>query len=390
MKIKTRFAPSPSGSLHLGNLRAALVPFIFANKNKGTFFLRIDNTNRFFFSKENIRKIIDDLKDFKLKFNYKIFQSKRIRLYIKYSLILLRKKKAYLKNGAIYYKVEKSGKIEFNDYIRKNIKVERKEIKDFVLVRSNGFSTFNFACAIDDFLERVNFVFRGEEHINNTIKQIMILESLNFRNIKYSHISNIVDSKGKKISKRKKSFSIRFLLHKGILRSAIVNYVCNLGFSNNDNVLTKLKYIIKKFEIKNLNFSQAKYDFNKILWYNKKHMCKIKKTKIFNFLKKKIDNSFLFRKSISFLKLRVVLINDFYTLYKKYLLNFITNKKILNKRIIIFFKKMNHFKWRKKDISLYIKKKEMYSDLNFFFFSKRKNVPSVIDVIQIVKKKILF
>ncbi|UOQ27903.1 Glutamate-tRNA ligase (Glu-tRNA) [Candidatus Vidania fulgoroideae] len=390
MKIKTRFAPSPSGSLHLGNLRAALVPFIFANKNKGIFFLRIDNTNSIFFSKKNIRKIIDDLKDFKLKFNYKIFQSKRIRLYIKYSLILLRKKKAYLKNNAIYYKVEKEGEINFNDYIRKNIKVKKREIKDFVIIRSNGFSTFNFACAIDDFLEGVNFVFRGEEHINNTIKQIMILNSLNFKNIKYSHISNIVDNEGKKISKRKKSFSIRFLLHKGILRSAIVNYVCNLGFSNNDSVLTKLKEVIKKFDIKKLNFSQSKYDFDKILWYNKKHICKIKRIKIFNFLKKKIDSSFLFKDSISFLKSRSVLINDFYILYKKYLLSFLINKKTLNRRILVFFKKMNYFKWNKEDISSYIKKKRMYTDLNLFFFNKKKNVPSVIDVIQIVRKKILF
>ncbi|UOQ33122.1 Glutamate-tRNA ligase (Glu-tRNA) [Candidatus Vidania fulgoroideae] len=390
MNIKTRFAPSPSGSLHLGNLRAALIPFLFARKNKGVFFLRIDNTNKLLFKKKNVKKIINDLNDFKLKSNYKIFQSKRIRIYIKYSLLLLRKKKAYLKDNAIYYKVDRKGKVIFKDYIRKNIKIKRKEINDFVLVRSNGFSTFNFACAIDDFLEGVNFVFRGEEHISNTVKQIIILRNFGVNNINYSHISNITDRDGKKISKRSKFFSIRSILNKGILRTALINYICNLGFSNEDKILTSLKKIIKNFDIKYINLSQTKYDFDKILWYNKEHICKIENFRIINFLKKKVHNSLFFKKSIPFLKKRASVLEDFYNLYDRYLLNLFKNKKVIDREIYIFFRRIRLLKLDKKGIISYLKEKNIYHKLNFFFFNKKKNVPSVIDIICILKKKIFF
>ncbi|MGX7583111.1 glutamate--tRNA ligase [Candidatus Vidania fulgoroideorum] len=390
MFIKTRFAPSPSGDLHIGNLRAALIPFIFSAKKNGCFFLRIDNTNKNSFSKKKIINIIKDLKKFRIKYTFIKYQSRRIRIYIKYSLILLKKKKAYVKDGAIYYKVKKEDVSKFNDILRGKVEVKNKGISDFIIIRKNGFSTFNFACAIDDYLENVNFVFRGEEHIINTIKQKIIISNFISKKINYCHIPNILDANGKKISKRKKTNSIKKILKKGILRSAIVNYILNIGFSNEDKLFNNFKKIKKNFNEKKIILSPAKYDFKKLIWYNKKHILMLDKKKIINFLKTKKAYHFLNDKTIKFIKERSFFLKDIFNIYRKYFLNISNFKRIIKRDVIILFNKLKRISWEKKEIIELIsnyRNKKIYQKLNIFFFKKKKNVPSIIDIIDILGKK---
>ncbi|MGX7589202.1 glutamate--tRNA ligase family protein [Candidatus Vidania fulgoroideorum] len=283
MNITTRFAPSPTGKIHIGNLRGILFSYIFSKKNIGKFYLRIDNTD-FLRSKKNFfTDIIKTFNWIRIKYDNKkniLFQNKRKNIYFKKAIILVKKKKAYFYKGAIKFKINKDIKVSWIEN-KKKIYFNNSTINDFVIIRSNGMSTYNFSTVIDDYYLKITHVLRGIEHIDNTAKQINISKALKIKSIKYIHFSNFIDKKKKKISKRNHNYSIK--KYKIFFPCAIVSYILN-SCGKNYNTFCRLKFFIKNFSLQNIKKCPTILNKNIILWYNKEY---IKKNFISIYLKLK-------------------------------------------------------------------------------------------------------
>jgi glutamyl/glutaminyl-tRNA synthetase len=199
--IRVRFAPSPTGFLHIGGARTALFNWMYAKAQGGQFILRIEDTDKVRSKDEYFEEILDSMKWLGLSWDEFYKQSDRFEIYRQYADKLLAEGKAYKDGEAVILKVlEKS--IKVYDLIRGEIVVDTKEIKDQVLMKSDGTPTYSFACVIDDALMEISCVIRGEDHISNTPKQILIYEALEFKVPKFAHLPLILDPEGGRMSKR--------------------------------------------------------------------------------------------------------------------------------------------------------------------------------------------
>ena len=338
-KVRVRYAPSPTGFLHIGNARTALFDYLFAKHYDGTFVLRIEDTD----VERNVEGgeesqlyylnwlgIIPDESAQKPNPKYGPYrQTERLEIYKKYVDYLLEKGYAYkcfctqeeieedynrqIESGvtatrynrkclnltkeeilekerqglpySIRLKVPTHKKYEFNDMIRGHVSFESKDIGDFVIVKSNGIPTYNFAVVVDDHLMEITHVFRGEEHISNTPKQLMLYEMFGWEPPIFGHMTIIVNENHKKLSKRDNSIMQFMSQYKdaGYLSSAMVNFLALLGWSpSGEEEIFSMEELIKEFDETRLSKSPSMFDKSKLTWVNNRYIKSLTKEEVYD------------------------------------------------------------------------------------------------------------
>lgn len=273
-KVVVRFAPSPTGIPHLGNIRTAFFNYLFARKNKGKFILRLEDTDRARFVKEAEEAIFESLKWLKLDFDEKYVQSERLSVYKEYADQLLKEKRVFEKEGAVYFRMPKEGVTEWVDEVgKKKIKFENKTQEDFVILKSDGYPTYNFANVIDDHLMGVTHVIRGEEFISSTPKHISLYKALDWDLPHFAHMPIILGPDKSKLSKRHGAKSVIEYKNEGYLREGLLNYIALLGWNpGGDKEVFSIEEIVKLFDLKDINTSNPVFDFQKLDWINATHL----------------------------------------------------------------------------------------------------------------------
>ena len=280
-KPRVRFAPSPTGFLHLGSARTALLNWLFARHYKGTFILRLEDTDRERSTQEAVKNILDGLKWCGLNWDEgpeaggkygPYFQMERLSLYQDQAQRLVKEDKAYRDEGAIRFRIP-PGDTRFTDLLRGEIKFLNKELKDLVIIKSDGVPTYNFACVVDDSLMEISHVIRGEDHISNTPLQLNIYDALGFTRPKFLHLPLIHGSDGARLSKRHGPTTIQDYRAKGFLPEALRNYLALLGWSprNKIEILTT-EDLIRHFSVEGINRSYSIFDEKKFTWINSHHL----------------------------------------------------------------------------------------------------------------------
>ncbi len=318
--VKVRFAPSPTGSLHIGGVRTALFNWLFAKHNNGKFILRIEDTDRQRSTQEAIDEIIEGLKWIGLNWDGEpYFQSKRIDIYKAYADMLLREEKAYycyclpeeleqrrefaLKQGkppkydrrclylsrkqiqlfesskrpkVIRFKSSDEGSTTFDDIIRGEVKFENALLDDFIIMKSDGLPTYNMACVVDDGLMGITHVIRGDDHISNTPRQILLYNELGFKIPAFAHLPMILGPDRTRLSKRHGATSLLEYREKGYLPEAILNYIALLGWATSDSQqIFEKNELIEKFSLERVGKSAAVFDFQKLRWLNGEYIRKM-------------------------------------------------------------------------------------------------------------------
>lgn len=264
-KIRTRIAPSPTGKFHIGTARTALFNYLFAKKNDSDFLLRFEDTDKERSTKEFEDDIREGLKWLGLDWDEEYKQMDRLDIYKKYANELIEKEFAYEKDGALWFKIPKDKKIKFKDMIRDEIEFDMKEFNDFVIVKSDGIPTFYFSNVIDDHDMKISHVIRGEDHITNTPKQILIAEALGFTLPIYAHIPLILNPDKSKLSKRKNPVAVTDYEEKGYLSEAIINFLALLGWNpGDDREYFSIDELIKEFSLERVQKSPAVFNIEKL------------------------------------------------------------------------------------------------------------------------------
>ncbi len=307
-EVKTRFAPSPTGHLHIGGLRTAIFNYLFSKSNNGKFVLRIEDTDKERSEKKYTDAILEALKWCKIDYDEIYYQSKREKIYKKYIDELLRKGKAYkcfcskqrleqlkkeqMERGenphydghcrnlkaepeneefVIRIKLPREN-IEFNDYVHGHMHFSYEEFDDFIIQRSDGSVMYNFANVVDDFMIGITHVIRGDDHITNTAKQIVIYRLLEQTPPQYAHIPMILGEDKTRLSKRHGAKSVLEYRKDGYLPQALMNYLVRLGWSHGDKEIFTIEELIKYFNLEHLNKSAAVFNPEKLLWVNEEYI----------------------------------------------------------------------------------------------------------------------
>ncbi|WP_323847635.1 MAG: glutamate--tRNA ligase [Phytoplasma sp.] len=379
--IRVRYAPSPTGFLHIGNARTALFNYLFARRFKGKFIIRIEDTDL----ERNVTHSevtqLEQLKWLGLEWDegpdiqgqlgpYR--QSERLSIYQKYSQILLDKKLAYkeyqIKSDkfVVRFKVTAGVLYEFDDLIRGKLCFESDQIEDWIIMKSNGFPTYNFAVAIDDHLMQISHVLRGEEHITNTPKQIMIYKAFDWNIPIFIHMSLILNKNKKKLSKRDLDV-VQFIekyIDLGYLPNALFNFLSLLGFAPNTNkTILSPEEIISLFDVQKLVKAPAIFDEQKLFFINNQYLKKIPLKELVE-----ITQMFLQRENIflekEYLTKIVILLRDrsnyIQQIVSLYLDFFVKNEEIDNE-IISFVKENEMFSAIKVLKKLFLKLEDFQS-----------------------------
>jgi glutamyl-tRNA synthetase len=274
--VKVRFAPSPTGFLHLGSARTALFNWLYARHTGGKFLLRIEDTDKVRSSKKFLDEILEDLKWMGIDWDDEpLHQSQRFDIYREKAEEILAKEKAYKEGEAIIFKVEKGRTIEVNDMVHGKIAVNTDDIKDQVMIKSDGSPTYNFACVVDDTYMEITHILRGDDHISNTPKQILFYEALELTPPKFGHMPLILGQDGAKLSKRHGGVSVEEYEREGFLPEALANYLILLGwFPGEDREILSMGEAVKLFDISDMSDVQAKFDIQKLRWLNGEYIMK--------------------------------------------------------------------------------------------------------------------
>lgn len=323
---RVRFAPSPTGYLHIGGARTALFNWLYAKAKQGKFILRIEDTDALRSQKEYLDEILDSMKWLGFEWDEIYYQSQRFNIYKEFAEKLLKEGKAYTettegKGTAIIFTVQPQ-KIKVNDLIRGEIEFDSSTIKNQVLIKSDGTPTYNFACVIDDALMQITQIIRGDDHISNTPKQILLYNALGFKVPEFAHLPLILSKAGGRLSKRKGATAISEYRQAGYLSAALVNFLLLLGWSPGENrEVVEINEAIKKFDVKNINKTAAVLDLDKLDWMNNQYLKKEDPDQLTDQLipllagkgyieKEKFDRSYV----LSLVKLfqgRLTVLNDF-------------------------------------------------------------------------------
>ncbi len=293
--IRVRFAPSPTGYLHIGGGRTALFNWLYAKARGGKFILRIEDTDKKRSKKKYLNEILDSLKWLGLEWNEIYYQSKRIDIYKEYAQKLVNQGKAYLEKSKVKSLPTLSGsrfigkksklkpivfkvtphKIKINDLIHGEIEFDTATIKDQVLIKSDGTPTYNFACVVDDATMEISHVIRGDDHISNTPKQVLLYQALGFSVPEFAHLPLILAKEGGRLSKRTGATAISDYRKMGYLPCALVNYLLLLGWAPGENrEIIDIDEAAKLFDIKNTNKTAAIFDLDKLKWINQQYLKK--------------------------------------------------------------------------------------------------------------------
>ncbi|NTV30018.1 MAG: glutamate--tRNA ligase [Candidatus Omnitrophica bacterium] len=271
--VKVRFAPSPTGFLHIGGARTALFNWMYARSQGGLFVLRIEDTDQERSKPEYEKEILDSMTWLGLKWDEFYKQSERFALYREYAEKLVAEGKAYRDGNAVLLTVAKAREIKFDDLIRGLIVFNTDEIKDQVLLKSDGSPAYSFSCVVDDALMGITHVIRGEDHISNTPKQILMYESLGFKIPKFGHLPLIMGADGARLSKRYGATAVTDYRKEGFLPEALVNYLMLLGWSpGGDQEIITMDAAVKKFSIRKVNKTAAQFHIDKLKWVNAQYL----------------------------------------------------------------------------------------------------------------------
>ncbi|MFI4819001.1 MAG: glutamate--tRNA ligase [Enterobacterales bacterium] len=306
MIIKTRFAPSPTGYLHIGSIRTALFSWLFAKRKKGKFVFRIEDTDCKRLKKNSIKSIINSMKWLNIDWDEgPYFQTLRLKRYqsvinkmilngkaykcycsikrlenLRKKQILLGKKPKYdgfckknikyfkNKNYVVRFNNPKTGSVIFKDIIRGKIEFKNKELDDVILQRTNGSFTYNFCVVIDDLDMKISHIIRGEDHINNTPRQINIMKSINAPIPFYAHLPIILNNNGKKLSKRDNSLNILKFKDEGFLPEALLNNIVRQGWSHKNKEIFSIYEMKKLFNLDCISKSSSFFNIKKLIWLN--------------------------------------------------------------------------------------------------------------------------
>ncbi len=275
--MRVRFAPSPTGYLHIGGARTGLFNWLHARAHKGAFILRIEDTDQARSKKEFLDEILDSLKWLGLDWDEIYFQSQRFDVYRRHAKKLLDEGKAYLAqdgSGAIILKMPQQI-VQIDDMIHGSIQFDTGLIKDQVLIKSDQSPTYNFACVIDDAEMQITHIIRGDDHISNTPKQIILYEALGFALPQFAHIPMILGQGGGRMSKRTGATAITEYRRMGFLSESLVNYLMLLGWSpGNNQEIIGLAEAVKKFDIMDANKTAATFDMDKLSWLDSQYIKK--------------------------------------------------------------------------------------------------------------------
>jgi len=418
--IITRFAPSPSGFLHIGGIRTALVNYLFIQKSKkinknSKFLLRIEDTDKKRFDEKYFKSIIEGLNWLNIKWDGKIVkQSNNIDLHKKIANKLLENRGAYkcictkeeinqkrkinLKEGksikrlctncerskevqsiannyCIRIKVSEKGYTEIDDLVQGNIKISNNEIDNFVLMRNDGSPTYMLSVVVDDYYMGVTHVIRGDDHLNNAFRQFQLYKNLNWKIPKFAHIPLMHGNDGKKLSKRHGSRDINEFKNLGYLPDAIINYLMKLGICPIEDEFFTTSLAIEKFNLKSILKSPSQFDYDKLNFINSHYLGNLNNDYIINILDK--DYNLTSKKN------KIEKLNNIIDIFKKRSKNFLELKntisnyldpnfktseyeKLPEETIVIIKNFYNEIKkennWSKQNIELFIKE----------FFSKNK------------------
>jgi len=272
--VKVRFAPSPTGYLHIGGARTALFNWLFARHNKGIFLLRIEDTDQQRSTEEATQAILDSMKWLGLDWDEgPYFQSRRLSIYKQHAEKLVALGKAFYDTDeegrkAIRFKMQ-DGATEINDLVHGTITFDASLIEDFVILKADGFPTYNFACVVDDAEMGITHIIRGDDHISNTPKQIALYNAFGFKMPEFAHIPMILGEDGSRLSKRHGATSVTEYRDKGYLPHALVNFLALLGWSpGNDQEIISIQEMIEKFTLKRVNKTSAQFNNTKLDWMN--------------------------------------------------------------------------------------------------------------------------
>ncbi|MBL7157514.1 MAG: glutamate--tRNA ligase [Candidatus Omnitrophica bacterium] len=292
-KVRVRFAPSPTGYLHLGSARTALFNWLYARYTNGKLILRIEDTDKERSKKEFLDEILEDLKWLGMDWDEgPFFQSKRLDIYKEKAELILKKKLAYKEGNAIIYKVEKGKVIKINDLVHGEIEFNTDEIKDQVLIKSDGSPVYNFACVVDDDSMGITHIIRGDDHISNTPKQIMFYEALGLKAPFFAHMPLMMGKDGSKLSKRHGCVAVFEYKEQGFLPEALMNYFLLLGWTPKDGKeIVKLKDAARKFDIKDIGSVQARFDMDKLRWINAEYIKNEPSKMLFALLKERFKKA---------------------------------------------------------------------------------------------------
>ncbi len=310
-QVRTRFAPSPTGYLHIGGARTAIFNWLFARRHNGVFVLRIEDTDRSRSTDESIDQIIEAMSWLGLDHDEGPYrQTERQDIYLKYVYQLLDDGAAYRcvcskeildakrqeaqKAGkkpkydgtcrgkeitadckepfVVRFKTPQEGVTEVEDLLRGTVKFNNNELDDMIILRADGTPTYNFCVVIDDADMKISHVIRGDDHLNNTPRQAVIYKALGFEMPKFIHVSMILGKDGKRLSKRHGALSVLEYRDNGILPDALVNYLVRLGWSHGDREVFTLDELKTLFDLDAITKSAARFDDEKLLWINSEHI----------------------------------------------------------------------------------------------------------------------
>jgi len=291
--IKVRFAPSPTGFLHIGGARTALFNWMYAKSQQGKFVLRIEDTDRVRSKEEFFNEILISMEWLGLKWDELYHQSERFDIYKEYADKLLKEGKAYKDGDAVILTMPQQ-EVKLYDLIRGEIQFDTSTIKDQVLIKSDGSPTYSFACVVDDALMEISHVIRGEDHISNTPKQMIIYQALGFKVPKFAHLPLIMGADRARLSKRTGAVAVSDYRKEGFLPEAVVNYLMLLGWSpgNNQEVIN-MGSATKKFSIKKINKAAAVFSLDKLKWINAQYIKEKKPSELVEILKPFLEDKSL-------------------------------------------------------------------------------------------------
>lgn len=273
--IRTRIAPSPTGIPHIGTTTTALFNFLFARHERGKFILRIEDTDRARFVEEAEKTILEILEWLGLTYDGEVIkQSNRLNIYNEHAEILRKKDLAYEDQGAVRFKMPKDGVSSWLDAIGdKKIVFENNTQEDFVIIKSDGYPTYNFANVIDDHLMEITHVIRGVEFISSTPKHIQLYKSFGWDLPKFAHLPVILGTDKQKLSKRHGAKSVLDYRDEGYLKEALLNYMVFLGWNPGGNKeFMTISEMIKLFDLKGVNASNPIFDLKKLTWMNQQYI----------------------------------------------------------------------------------------------------------------------
>ena len=315
--VRTRFAPSPTGYLHIGGVRTALFCWLYAKNQKGQFLLRIEDTDVDRSTQESIDAIHEGMHWLQLDHDEEpVYQSQRMDLYQQKAEELLESGCAYRcyctqeeldamrkaqsekgetpgydgrcreikepKNGefVIRFKSPEEGEIIINDHVFGNVLVNNQELDDFILVRSNGMPTYHFSVVVDDHDTNISHVIRGDDHLKNTAKHIHLFNAFGYKLPQFIHLPMILGPDGARLSKRHGAMNILEYKQQGLLPEAMLNYLARLGWSSGDQEIFSIKELVEKFDLTHINKSSARFDAEKLQWVNQQHLSSLDNQKL--------------------------------------------------------------------------------------------------------------